>query len=151
MKTQNKKLRFMSLLAVALVLSLSGCGKEPTNQVTDINGGTQSDSTSSEEPTVPFEGDSISGCVIEYERCSDEVIGYLLQITHPEGVGDTLKLANGTYPNAVKTYSEAEHFLSIGEEIRGIYRIMPDSLTYRACTAQYQKYNLTELEIIFDN
>ena len=36
---QNKKLRFMSLLAMALVLSLSGCGKEPTNQVTDINGG----------------------------------------------------------------------------------------------------------------
>ena len=34
MTTQNKKLRFMLLLAVALILSLSGCGKEDDSVAT---------------------------------------------------------------------------------------------------------------------
>ena len=143
----------MSLLAVVLVLSLSGCGKEPTNQSTNNSNENQlpiDDSTSSEPQTETFEGDSIAGYVIGYEYCSESVIGYLLQLHYPDSIGNSLRYCEVNYTNVVKTYSEADHSLSVGEEFCGLYRILPDSLTIRCCFTDGYIFPVPELEIQYD-
>ena len=58
MKTQNKNHRFMSLLAVALVLSLSGCGEKDDSVATD-----NTDIDTIEILELPF---SVHQCLCNY-------------------------------------------------------------------------------------
>ena len=67
MKTQSKKVRFMSLLAVALVLSLSGCGKEETNQTVG-NG-----SEPTEDPSIVLDADSVVFVDLPIYKCLKQI------------------------------------------------------------------------------
>ena len=122
-------LKFL-LLALAAVgmLSISSCEKEKE----DVN------NTKSTE----FKGE-----IIGSEICTNEIVGFLIDVYNPNNIGDSL-LENGIqYTNVVKTYSISQDSATVGDVISGTFEILPDSLQSRACPYMHQIYDVPEIII----
>ena len=119
-----------ALLALAAVgmLSISSCEKEKE----DVNN----------SKSTEFNGE-----IIGSEICTNEIVGFLIDVYNPNNIGDSL-LENGIqYTNVVKTYSISQDSATVGDVISGTFEILPDSLQSRVCLSMHQIYNVPEIII----
>ena len=120
------KIKF-TLMAVAAagMLSISSCEKEVNNA-----------------KSAEFKGE-----IIGSEICTNEIVGFLIDVYNPNDIGDSL-LENGIqYTNVVKTYSISQDSVTVGDVISGTFEILPDSLQSRVCSYMHQIYDVPEIII----
>ena len=112
-------------VATAGMLSISSCEKEVNNA-----------------KSAEFKGE-----IIGSEICTNEIVGFLIDVYNPNNIGDSL-LENGIqYTNVVKTYSISQDSATVGDVISGTFEILPDSLQSRACPCMHQIYDVPEIII----
>ncbi len=87
--------------------------------------------------------------VIGTEKCSENIVGYLMDVCYPEGIGDSLRLSGILYSNVVKTYSVPQQSFNIGDTVSGTYQNKPDSLCDRICSAMNPYYDVPEIIVKF--
>ena len=128
------KIKF-TLMAVAAagMLSISSCEKEVNNAKSkEVNNA----------KSAEFKGE-----IIGSEICTNEIVGFLIDVYNPNDIGDSL-LENGIqYTNVVKTYSISQDSVTVGDVISGTFEILPDSLQSRVCLSMHQIYNVPEIII----
>ncbi len=93
-------------------------------------------------------GGTIEGRVIEYENCTYDNKGYLIEVQNPRGIGKDVFLCGTQYSNVVKTYSQPINTLQIGDQVIGKWHFLKDS-SCRVCTDEDQVYNVPEIVISF--
>ena len=85
--------------------------------------------------------------IIGSEICTNEIVGFLIDVYNPNDIGDSL-LENGIqYTNVVKTYSISQDSVTVGDVISGTFEILPDSLQSRVCPYMHQIYDVPEIII----
>ena len=125
-----------ALLAGAMLL-LVGCEKEKKTELMS-------------ETKVPnINGVNFQSVVIGTEKCSENIVGYLMDVCYPEGIGDSLRLSGILYSNVVKTYSVPQQSFNIGDTVSGTYQNKPDSLCDRICSAMNPYYDVPEIIVKF--
>ena len=128
------KIKF-TLMAVAAagMLSISSCEKEVNNAKSkEVNNA----------KSAEFKGE-----IIGSEICTNEIVGFLIDVYNPNDIGDSL-LENGIqYTNVVKTYSISQDSVTVGDVISGTFEILPDSLQSRVCSYMHQIYDVPEIII----
>ena len=91
--------------------------------------------------------DSLQGIIIGTEKCSENNVGYLISVLHPDYIGDSLCLNELSYINVVKTYSIPQNSRIVGDTIIGKFQMLPDSLSTRVCPTLYPVYDVPEIII----
>ena len=131
----KKILKKFTLMAVATagMLSISSCEKEVNNAKSkEVNNA----------KSAEFKGE-----IIGSEICTNEIVGFLIDVYNPNDIGDSL-LENGIqYTNVVKTYSISQDSVTVGDVISGTFEILPDSLQSRVCLSMHQIYDIPEIII----
>ena len=131
----KKILKKFTLMAVATagMLSISSCEKEVNNAKSkEVNNA----------KSAEFKGE-----IIGSEICTNEIVGFLIDVYNPNDIGDSL-LENGIqYTNVVKTYSISQDSATVGDVISGTFEILPDSLQSRVCLSMHQIYDIPEIII----
>ena len=131
----KKILKKFTLMAVATagMLSISSCEKEVNNAKSkEVNNA----------KSAEFKGE-----IIGSEICTNEIVGFLIDVYNPNDIGDSL-LENGIqYTNVVKTYSISQDSATVGDVISGTFEILPDSLQSRVCPYMHQIYDVPEIII----
>jgi len=131
----KKILKKFTLMAVATagMLSISSCEKEVNNAKSkEVNNA----------KSAEFKGE-----IIGSEICTNEIVGFLIDVYNPNDIGDSL-LENGIqYTNVVKTYSISQDSVTVGDVISGTFEILPDSLQSRVCSYMHQIYDVPEIII----
>ena len=137
----NKLRKYLPLMAAALLagamLLFAGCEKEKKTELMS-------------ETKVPnINGVNFQSVVIGTEKCSENIVGYLMDVCYPEGIGDSLRLSGILYSNVVKTYSVPQQSFNIGDTVSGTYQNKPDSLCDRICSAMNPYYDVPEIIVKF--
>ena len=124
-------------LLVAGAMFFAGCEKEKKTELMS-------------ETKVPnINGVNFQSVVIGTEKCSENIVGYLMDVCYPEGIGDSLRLSGILYSNVVKTYSVPQQSFNIGDTVSGTYQNKPDSLCDRICSAMNPYYDVPEIIVKF--
>ena len=124
-------------LLVAGAFLFAGCEKEKKTELMS-------------ETKVPnINGVNFQSVVIGTEKCSENIVGYLMDVCYPEGIGDSLRLSWILYSNVVKTYSVPQQSFNIGDTVSGTYQNKPDSLCDRICSAMNPYYDVPEIIVKF--
>ena len=89
------------------------------------------------------------GRIIGLEKCTENIIGYLIDVWMPDEIGDSLKLNGIQYANVVKTYSTPQKTLSIGDTILGKYHVLSDTMSTKVCNAMNPYYDVLEIIVHF--
>ncbi len=138
----DKILKKLPIVATAALLMagamfLAGCEKEKKTELMS-------------ETKVPnINGVNFQSVVIGTEKCSENIVGYLMDVCYPEGIGDSLRLSGILYSNVVKTYSVPQQSFNIGDTVSGTYQNKPDSLCDRICSAMNPYYDVPEIIVKF--
>ena len=130
-------LPLVAMVFLAGALFFTGCEKEKKTEL-------MSETMVSNINDVNFKS-----VVIGTEKCSENIVGYLMDVCYPEGIGDSLRLSGILYSNVVKTYSVPQQSFNIGDTVSGTYQNKPDSLCYRICSAMNPYYDVPEIIVKF--
>ena len=66
-----------------------------------------------------YEEEYYTGKVLSASLCNTVSMAYVIELTRPEGIGDTLTYKNKLYKNVVMGYDAPEQ-LKIGQELSGV-------------------------------
>ena len=129
----NNKIQFSDSLICIAYYSYQGGEKVETMVLHNLKNDT----------SVIFKIDTAStlkGTVIGIEQCTDEMIGYLIEVSFPAYIGNTVYY-DGEHVNVVKSYFYSEQ-LFIGDVIEGSYIFLDN---FRICNLLYPSFKVPEV------